>query len=83
MKVDQLFDAMDLNADELVSKFEFLEFLRMHKPKDGSFNSVARLTETFNFHKQAEINRIDFQQVFDKLKSQLKATDFDFRFPEE
>jgi len=81
IRVDQLFDAMDLNSDEQVSKIEFIEFLRSNKPKDGSFNSVARLTEAFNFHRRDVINRDDFHDVFQKLKKELKAEDFQYAFP--
>jgi hypothetical protein len=32
-KVDALFDKVDTNKNNKVSKMEFLEFIRTHKPK--------------------------------------------------
>ena len=34
-EVDELFAACDINGDGAVSKIEFLEFLREHKPKSA------------------------------------------------
>ena len=48
-EVDELFAACDINGDGAVSKIEFLEFLREHKPKSAcdvlahpSWSSVPR-----------------------------------------
>ena len=35
-QVEQLFAAMNVNGGDSVTKFEFLEFLREHKPKYGT-----------------------------------------------
>ena len=58
-QVDELFAACDINGDGAVSKIEFLEFLREHKPKSAcdvqahpSWSSVLRAcnpTVVFNY----------------------------------
>ena len=40
--VDQLFAAMDKDKDGELTKFEYLEFMREHKPKHGPYASIAK-----------------------------------------
>ena len=55
-QVDELFAACDINGDGAVSKIEFLEFLREHKPKSAcdvqahpSWSSVPRACDSYGF----------------------------------
>jgi hypothetical protein len=62
--VDALFNLMDTNNNDFVSKMEFLEFIRVNKPKHGPFASTAKLQTVFGLLKANNINREDFQRVF-------------------
>lgn len=63
-KVDVLFDRMDTNNNGKVSKIEFLEFIRAHKPPTGRYSSTAKLQTMFGLERAHEVNRNDFQRVF-------------------
>jgi len=74
--VAMLFEMMDADKGGTVSKFEFIEFLREHKPKEGRWNNVARLQESFGLNNKSEIGMDDFQAGFKKCIG-LKITDFE------
>ena len=42
-QIQMLFDAMDADGDRAVSKFEFIEFLREHKPKHATLSDPIRI----------------------------------------
>ena len=71
-----LFEMMDANKGGTVSKFEFVEFLREHKPTSGRWCNVAKLQEGFGMQNKTEITMDDFQAGFKKCVD-LKITDFD------
>jgi Ca2+-binding EF-hand superfamily protein len=84
-KVRQLFAAMDTNNDGMVSKMEFVEFIRQHKPRYGAFSTVSKLQSSFGFNDLYEISPEDFQIAFSKLAEgskgqQLNPDDFEFEF---
>ena len=74
--VAMLFDMMDADAGGTVSKFEFIEFLREHKPKAGRWGNVAKLQEGFGLMNKSEIDMDAFQAGFKKCVG-LKITDFE------
>ena len=74
--VAMLFEMMDADKGGTVSKFEFIEFLREHKPKSGRWSNVANLQEGFGLHNKTEINMDAFQAGFKKCVG-LKITDFE------
>jgi hypothetical protein len=41
--VRELFEAMDADADGVLTKYEFLEYICKHKPKFGIFSTTAKL----------------------------------------
>ena len=73
--VEKLFRMMDADKDEAVSKTEFLEFIRKHKPKSGHWNSTTKLEEGFGLRKKHAINLAAFRAGFQRC-SGLKPTDF-------
>lgn len=89
-KVKQLFTAMDTDSDGMVSKMEFVEFIRENKPKYGPWSTVAKLMTGFGFASHGkgalyEISPEGFQTAFDRLASapkgqQLSPEDFEFDF---
>ena len=56
---------MDTNKNTFVSKMEFVEFLRTHKPKDGTYSSIAKLQSIFGLERSHEVKRADFYRVFE------------------
>jgi len=74
--VAMLFEMMDADKGGTVSKFEFIEFLREHKPKGGRWGNVAKLQEGFGLHNKTEIDMDAFQTGFKKCIG-LKITDFE------
>ena len=76
-QIDKLFDLMDIDHDQNVTKFEFLEFLKEHKPTHGPFQSMAKLQTVFGFTNHSFINREDFHDVFELGRAQkLNIEDF-------
>jgi hypothetical protein len=72
-----LFEMMDANKGGTVSKIEFVEFLRVHKPKAGStWGNVAKLQAGFGLTNKSEIDMDAFQAGFKKCVG-LKVTDFE------
>ena len=63
-----LFDLMDANKNTFVSKMEFLEFIRKHKPKHGTYSSTAKLQSVFGLEKKHEVTRADFHHTFETHK---------------
>jgi hypothetical protein len=79
--VKELFAAMDVNGDDSVTKVEFLEFIREHKPRDAPWNSVAKLLTNFELDHHTSINRWAFAQAFEKAKSKgLDPEAFEYKF---
>eukprot|EP00729_Bicosta_minor_P025709 gene25709-27135_t len=63
-RIDALYDLMDADGDGEVTKTEFVEFLRINKPKHGPFKSLPALQEAFGLTKKTFISRADFHSVF-------------------
>jgi hypothetical protein len=59
---------MDTNKNTFVSKTEFLEFIRTHKPKHGPYASTAKLQSVFGLEKAHEVTRADFYRTFQAHK---------------
>lgn len=79
--VDELYHAMDTDGDGVVSKVEFVEFCRAHKPKHGPFSKVSALCTAFGFDKEHEISRQAFDTTFTANMSKgLKPVAFEFSF---
>jgi hypothetical protein len=79
-----LFDLMDTNNNDFVSKMEFLEFIRENKPKHGPFSSTAKLQTVFGLTKASQVNREDFQRVFATYEVVgLEASMFDVSLGDE
>ena len=79
--VDELYHAMDTDGDGTVSKVEFVEFVRAHKPKHGPFSKTAALQSIFGFDKMHEISRADFDTTFSRnMAKGLTPVAFEFRF---
>lgn len=85
--VEQLFNAMDAlglglkHLDGHVSKIEFIEFLKDHKPKHGPWSSVAKLQSAFGLIKHPSIDLAAFKAAFAKAEAEgLKPESFDYDF---
>jgi hypothetical protein len=83
--VSTIFAAMDVNNDGSVSKFEYMEFVREHKPKGfgtpevaGTYTSLPELQSFFGFQNYHEITHAEFQRVFasHNLDPQLFGGDY-------
>jgi hypothetical protein len=68
--IDRLFDLMDVNHDNSVTKFEFLDFLKENKPLYGPFSTVSKLQTTFGLNDKTAITREDFHMVFSKCQKE-------------
>ena len=73
--VEKLFRMMDTDKGGTVSKTEFLEFLREHKPKSGRWKSTTTLQEGFGLQKKDAINLDAFRVGLQRCRG-LKPTDF-------
>ena len=60
----KLFDAMDSNGNGELTKFEFIEFMREHKPKHGMWSSVAKLQKELGLDRNPFINREQFREGY-------------------
>ena len=79
--VDELYHAMDADGDGTVTKVEFVEFVRAHKPKHGPFSKTAALQTIFGFDKMHEISRATFDKTFTaNMAKGLKPVAFEFKF---
>ena len=79
--VDELYHAMDADGDGMVTKVEFVEFIRAHKPKHGAFSKTAALQTIFGFDKMHEISRATFDKTFTaNMAKGLKPVAFEFKF---
>jgi hypothetical protein len=70
--------AFPRNTEGLVSKIEFLEYLREHKPKDEPYNSVAKLQTMFGFNSNTSIKKDKFVAAFEGLNPKLTPAMFSF-----
>ena len=69
--VEHLFRVMDSDGDGAVTKTEFLEFIREHKP-DGS--TVAQLTAAFGLgHTGSTLDWETFEEIFDRAATAGKG----------
>ena len=79
--VAELFKAMDVNSDGTVTKIEFLEFLREHKPKHGPWASIAKLQASFGLDTKTSVDLASFKSAFAAAKSKgLEPETFEYRF---
>lgn len=67
--INDLYDSIDSDHGHQVSKIEFMEFLRQHKPAHGPFSSVAKLQTIFGLNKKAYITREAFHEAFENQKA--------------
>jgi len=75
--IAMLFKMMDADGNDKVSKFEFIEFLRDHKPQKGRWGIVAHLQEGFGLTNKSEIDMLDFEYGFKKCAREgLRIMDF-------
>eukprot|EP00035_Acanthoeca_spectabilis_P020823 m.434769 g.434769 ORF g.434769 m.434769 type:complete len:526 (+) comp17764_c0_seq1:1329-2906(+) len=71
-KINALFDAMDVDGDNSLTKFELLEFLRECKPRDMSVSKVQGILGLDKLH---EIDRKSFTAPFVDGKLDVDAFD--------
>lgn len=82
-KVTELFNAMDANAKGKVTKHEFDDFLREHKPKHGPWASLTKIKTSCVYPKEASWDLAAFKQAMAAVKTKGLAPEmFDYRFKE-